>query len=752
MKLSLRFIVPLVMSLALLAYALVPLVERLTLRWFVGDLDIRSRLLANTIQEPLVELLATNARSKISAMFNRAIQDERLFAIGYCDAKQGIAFRSSTFPEWLKCQPPKGVDPQNPNLVQSPEGLLHVVFSPLTSDRGEIGKLVLVHDMSFVERRSADTKRYLVILLGVIAGIASILTVAIAQWSWRGWISGTRALIRGELLLRPMSGYGNAIGSQQDALSGSKSLQPVAADLRRLVQELHAERHARDESQISWTADSLRAVLHNQLSGDQVLVVSNREPYIHNFHGAAIEVQRPASGLVTAMEPVMRACSGTWIAHGGGTADQASADANGRIAVPPGEPAYQLRRVWLSKEEEAGYYYGFANEGIWPLCHVAHTRPTFRTSDWKSYELVNKRFAEAVVSESRSEDPVVLVQDYHFALLPRYIRARLPNATIITFWHIPWPNPESFAMCPWGNELLDGLLGSTIIGFHTQYHCNNFFDTVDRNLEARIDREMFDISYREALTEVKPYPISIEWPSQSSHEPNLFEEARTYVQNENRIRSDTMIGVGVDRLDYTKGVVERFLAVERLLESKPEWIGRFTFIQIAAPTRTSIDRYQSFEAEVRAQAHRINTRFRREGYQPIVLRVAHHEPPEVALYYRAAQLCYVSSLHDGMNLVAKEFVAARADESGVLVLSQFTGAARELPEAILVNPYHLDQCAAALDYALRMPRGEQTQRMHHMRAQIREFNVYRWAGRMLLDAARVRQRTRVGPVAISMRT
>jgi len=411
--------------------------------------------------------------------------------------------------------------------------------------------------------------------------------------------------------------------------------------------------------------------------------------------------------------------------------------------VPPEKPAYRVRRVWLSAAEEAGYYYGFANEGLWPLCHIAHTRPVFRSADWEHYRTVNRRFAQAVEQESRTENPIVLVQDYHFALVPRMIRERMPQATIITFWHIPWPNPEAFGVCPWRTELLDGLLGSSILGFHTQFHCNNFFDTVDRTLEARVDRETSTISFGGDATEVRRYPISIEWPPAALASQKSVAECRGLARAALGLGADVKLGVGVDRLDYTKGILERFAAVERLLELEPRWIGRFAFVQIAAPSRSSIEEYQSLEERVRAAAGRINDRYGSPGYLPIVLKIEHHDADDVYAWYRAADLCFVSSLHDGMNLVAKEFVAARDDERGVLILSQFAGASRELSEALIVNPYDTEQCAAALRLALTMPPDEQRQRMRSMRGLIQEFNVYRWAGRMLLDAARMRNRRRV---------
>jgi trehalose 6-phosphate synthase len=418
-------------------------------------------------------------------------------------------------------------------------------------------------------------------------------------------------------------------------------------------------------------------------------------------------------------------------------------DEHDRVRVPPEKPSYTLRRVWLTAEEEKGYYEGFANEGLWPLCHIAHVRPVFRSGDWEQYISVNRRFAEAVRAEARTEDPVVLVQDYHLALLPRLIRERLPKATIITFWHIPWPNSESFGICPWREALLDGLLGSTILGFHTRFHCQNFVETVDRYLEARIERESSTISYGGRLTRVEHYPISIQWPPEWVDTQLPVPLCRAKVLRVEKLPDDVLLGVGVDRCDYTKGILERFSAVERMLELHPELIRRFVFVQIAAPSRSSLEEYHNFEGRVRALAARINARFGRDGWEPIRLKVQHHPSHIVNEYLRAAEICVVTSLHDGMNLVAKEFIASRDDERGVLVLSQFTGAARELHDALLVNPYHNEQCAQALYRALTMPPDEQRLRMRSMRRLVQEFNVYRWAGAMLLDAARLRQRQRV---------
>jgi trehalose 6-phosphate synthase len=493
-----------------------------------------------------------------------------------------------------------------------------------------------------------------------------------------------------------------------------------------------------------WTARRLRRTLHERLAGEGVLIVANREPYLHErMPGGEIRVRHPASGMVSALEPVMRACSGVWIAHGSGSADRAVVDAHDRVPVPPGEETYVLRRVWLTPEEERGYYYGFSNEGLWPLCHIVHTRPVFRRQDWDLYREINRRFADVACEEAGRDDPIIFLQDYHFAAAPRQVRDRLPRATILTFWHIPWPNAERLGICPWAADLVAGMLGSSILGFHTQAHCNNFLDAVDRYLEARVDRANNAVLHRGLTTLVRPYPISVEWPNHWALQAPPIDECRRSVFDELKLVPDALLGVGVDRLDYTKGIEERFAAIELLLEQFPEYQGRFTFVQLAAPSRTLIGAYRDLNEVVTRVAERVNGRFARGRWRPILLLRGHHEPPAIFRFYRAADVCCVTSLHDGMNLVAKEFVAAREDERGVLILSQFTGAAGELPQALVVNPYDAEQTAQALRTALAMSPEEQHARMRAMRQHVAEFNVYRWAGRMIDDAARLREQGRV---------
>jgi alpha,alpha-trehalose-phosphate synthase [UDP-forming] len=523
---------------------------------------------------------------------------------------------------------------------------------------------------------------------------------------------------------------------------------PLAWEVVTLTESLSQARTAaeqearlREAGESMWTADRLAVQLRQRLGDGRLFVVSNREPYIHERKGKSVEAVVPPSGLVTALEPILDACDGTWIAHGSGDADMEVVDSHDRLRVPPRDPRYTLRRVWLSKEEEEGYYYGFANEGLWPLCHIAHARPIFRAQDWQFYQEVNRKFTAAVLEEIADvPKPVVLVQDYHFALLPRLIKEKRPDARVAIFWHIPWPNPEAFGICPWQRQLVEGLLGADLIGFHTQSHCNNFLQTVDRVVESRVDWEHFSVARQNHRTIVHPFPISVDIPDDGAIESVDVKEE--YVRRASLMHSlgveTPFVGLGVDRIDYTKGIPERFQAIERFLEKYPKYQGKFTFLQIGAPSRTHIQRYRDLMAEVEAEAERINWRFQSGKWKPILFLKRHHSHREIDDFYRSVDLCLVTSLHDGMNLVAKEFLAARRDERGVLILSQFTGAARELRDALLVNPYDIDQTAEAIRLALEMEPEEKQIRVHNMRKQIREHNIYRWAGSLITELCELR--------------
>ena len=487
-----------------------------------------------------------------------------------------------------------------------------------------------------------------------------------------------------------------------------------------------------------WSRDRLVSLLKERLSGLRVVVVANREPYIHNRvagPGSDITWIRPASGLVTALDPIMRATGGVWIAHGSGSADRESADERGRLPVPPHKPSYTLRRIWLTPEEEQGYYYGFSNRALWPLCHIAYTRPIFNAADWDAYSRVNAKFAEAVLEEIEGGPAIVLVQDYHYALLPRMVKRQRPDAVISHFWHIPWPHREAFRICPWQEEILDGLLGSDLLGFHVQLHCNNFLETVDRLVESRVDYEQFSVTRAAHETKVRPFPISIDMEGISQN--GLGRSDVQAFRKGLGIRNDWALAIGVDRMDYTKGIPERLRAVDRFLERYPVWRNRFVFLQMGAPSRTEIAEYKHLNDEVDELATAINAKHGGDDWKPVILARAHHSIEDIFAAYRAADVCVVSSLHDGMNLVAKEFVAARDDRRGVLILSPFTGAAREMPEALLVNPYATDAFADAINTALTMPIEEQLRRMQRLRTQVSEHNIFRWAGLLLTETFRL---------------
>jgi trehalose 6-phosphate synthase len=728
MRRAARFLALLLGGLAILATVAYFVVIGVTREWFAKDLRLRAELAVAAARQGLVSHWGED-RPQLTETLTDITRDERIMGAAACSMEGRLLGATDAYPAEFPCKSMvtrvrRELGPNDRSWTMTAElasGTVQLDATVLETDARPLGVVLLVHDLSFISRREAAARNFLLTSFFVLALVAALITLLAARLAWRGWTLELR---------RALSGH------------ETQEFQPLVRDVRALVQRLASERDSEVRSG-PWNPERLRSTLTQRLHGERIVVLANREPYVHETENGGFRVLHPASGLVTALEPVMRACSGVWVAHGSGSADRQTADAQGHLRVPPGEESYLLRRVWLTDKEEAGYYYGFSNEGLWPLCHVAHARPSFLTADWEHYVNVNRRFAEAVCEEVDSDDPIVLVQDYHFALAPKMIRERLPRATILTFWHIPWPNAERMGICPWGEELISGLLGSSIVGFQTQQHCNNFIDSVDAFMESRIDRETNAVIQGTRRTLVRPYPISIEWPVHWLDRVPPAAECKASVRAELGLAADVLLGVGIDRLDYTKGIEERLLAVDTLLDRHPEFRRRFVFVQLAAPSRTKITRYRELNERVEALAAEINGKWAEGDYRPVVLRRAHHEPATVFRFCRAADLCYVSSLHDGMNLVAKEFVAARDDEVGVLVLSQFTGAARDLTEALIVNPYDLQQASDALAAALVMPASEQRERMRSMRRMVSEFNVYRWAGRMLIDAAELRRRERM---------
>jgi len=616
---------------------------------------------------------------------------------------------------------------------------------PLYVDGRMAGALVILEDADSIRAEGAAVWQRSFWRIAAFVLLIVCVTLLMVRWFLM------RPMIRvAERLRRLRMGQSN--DSTDASLAELSLFTPLAREVETMAESLMEARAAaetearlRDAGEHQWTAERLAVHIRERFGSSRIFLMSNREPYMHMLQGRETVCMVPPSGLVTAIEPVLRACDGVWVAHGSGSEDAHHVDKFDRLRVPPDDPRYTLRRVWLSSEEEAGYYDGFANEGLWPLCHIAHTRPIFRASDWECYQRVNEKFAAALLEEMEgSANPIVFVQDYHFALAPRLIKAARPDARVAIFWHIPWPNPEAFGICPWQAELLDGLLGADLIGFHIPLHCNNFLSTVDRVLESRTDREHMTARRDGHTSTVRPYPVSVALDG-AKPERRTPRPSRKELLTEFNLSCETLI-VGVDRLDYTKGIVERLMAVEKLLEEHPWYLERLTMVQIAAPSRSRIPSYVNLRRQVEETVERINQRYQTNSWKPVLLIERQCSHADVDLWYRAADVCLVTSLHDGMNLVAKEYVAARDDEDGVLVLSKFTGAATELLDALVVNPYDIEGVAEAIHQGLEMDRAERRARMLRMRHHVMDHNVYRWAASILGDLRDLRIESPGAPV------
>ena len=745
MRTTLKLVLPLIISVALVSLLFAAYQVRTQRRNLRSDLMRHADGLAESLQEAIDPLFEKNDRNSEKAMqrvVDRFAQREHMKGIAVYEADGHLRAMTSSLEDEFKQAPETAKRSIAKNAAQSEFSIVndapvYLYAIPLQRSGKTAGALLIIFETGYINFRVLLTVRdaLLTALLEtlLISGLALVLVrstfleplVRTAKW--------LRTLRAGETQIPASLPQGEIF----DQLN--REMTHLARDLGAARAAAAEEAQLRETHASVWTAERLRISLQSKLKGKPLFVVSNREPYMHEKGDRGPEVLVPASGLVTALEPVLEASDGTWVAHGSGSADRETVDQSDRLRVPPDLPSYTLRRVWLTEEEVKGYYEGFANEGLWPLCHIAHTRPTFRPEDWRQYQQANRRFADAVLQEMEGvEAPIVLAQDYHFALLPKMVKEARPDARVAIFWHIPWPNAEVFAICPYQRELLDGLLGADLVGFHTQTHCNNFLETVDRSVEALTEWDRFAVNRQGHVTRVRPYPISVafpdgkpkqEWRSAGAERAKLFEELEV---------EGSLLGVGVDRVDYTKGILERFRGIERFIEMNPAYHRRFTFVQIGAPSRTDIPRYQQFLDEVTAEADRINSRFQSGKWKPIVLLKKHHSHHEITRFYHAASACMVTSLHDGMNLVAKEFVASRDDEHGVLILSTFAGAALELTDALQVNPYDVQQTAVAILRALEMPDDEQAARMYRMRTKVKDYNVYRWAANLLSDLTEIR--------------
>jgi trehalose-6-phosphate synthase len=757
MRTTLKIVLPLIVSVAAVSLLFAAYQVRTEKRNLRNELSRRAEIQGESLQESVEPLLEPGSERNLQRLVERFAQREHLKGAAVYDASGTTLAITTGLPGVFRSRPTAAT-----RAAQKDAGVgeflsrdqvvtgndiervpIHIYALPLHRGGVVAGTVALLHNTSYIDEQVSRTLRDSLVNAFVQTILITGLALILVRSAFTGPLTRTAKWLR---TLR--TGQANA----PRAITNGEILDEINHEVTHLARDLHAARataeeeaRLRDSNASLWTAERLRVSLRNKLQDKPLFVVSNREPYMHVFHEKdnAIQIIVPASGVVTALEPVLLACDGTWIANGSGNADREVVDARDRLRVPPDHPSYTLRRVWLSDEEDKGYYEGFSNEGLWPLCHIAHTRPIFRPEDWLQYQKINRRFADVVLQEMEgTESPILLAQDYHFALLPRMVKESRPDARVAIFWHIPWPNAEVFGICPWQRELVDGLLGADLIGFHIQTHCNNFLETVDRALEAITEWDRFAVSRQGHITRVRPYPISVAFPEN----PHAINETRNSGEERAALCAElgieaSLFGVGVDRVDYTKGILERLRAIERFLELNPVYQQRFTFVQIGAPSRTDIERYKNFLEEVSAEVVRINTKFQTARWKPIVFLKKHHSHEEIARYYHAATFCMVTSLHDGMNLVAKEFVASRDDERGALILSTFAGAAHELTDALLVNPYDVSQMADRIHQALEMPEGEQEIRMERMRRKVREHNVYRWAAHLLSDLTEIRIET-----------
>jgi len=704
----------------------------------IDDLKRKAKSVAESMELSVQHVLLANDLKNANYLAEKFETRERLQGCAIYDKDGNILALTKRFADWKEKNKPYIKD-----IIanKAPRGELekfkdYQVYSyilPIVDDEGQfLGMVEVIHDTSYVFARLTELWRRisstLIILVVVIFLISILLHRQIFALPIQRLTDWFKYFQRGE------TDKAHPIKEKGDLGKLASEVEQVALSLRVARRTISDEAQARLEKEEIWTEVKLRDLIRAKLGEDALFVVSNREPYMHVVDEASglEKCIRPASGVVTAIHPVLCACGGTWIAHGAGNADKKFVNSKDKLGVPPKDIRYILKRVWLNKEEEDGYYYGFSNEGLWPLCHNTHTRPIFRDSDWQAYKKVNQKFADSVLEELPAKHPFVFIQDYHFTLLGKMIKEKRPDTTIALFWHIPWPTPEAFSICPYRKEILEGMLGCDLIGFHVQNHCNNFLDTTNRLLESRVDLEKFSIVRSEKETFVRAFPISV-----NGHLNQYMKNADTK-QEINKIKKEfdlegKIIGLGVDRIDYTKGIIERVLAIDRFLEKYHQYKKKFVFVQLAVPSRVHIKRYHDLMAEIDELIEKKNWKYSDSSWKPIVYLKRHFSLDEIEPFYKMADLCIVSSLHDGMNLVAKEYVATKSDLSGILILSQFTGAARELTDAIQINPYSIEEFSDCIKLALEMPLEEKKKRMENMRKIISENNVYRWAGNIITE-------------------
>jgi trehalose 6-phosphate synthase len=751
-KITIRLIVSLTAAVTLVVALFTFLQVRYERKSTLVELEKKAGLLAESLQEVLEPPLLARDETALARIVEKFGNRERVAGVAVYDSYGKPVAATKSLATWLPDPPRDSSDvlkdmrAHGTLFSPSKDRDIYGYFLPFSSDNGSSYVLATYYPANHIHSRISDLYKQGFIRWLLQALLITLVTIFIIRWNVMAPLY--RAADWMKKLRLGEEGFHSAELPKELFGPLEKEVTRMAKSLTTARAAAEEEAKLRQQAESIWTPDRLREFVRTKLPDRKLLVVSNREPYMHVRKGKDVDCIMPASGLVTALEPILRACGGTWVAHGAGNADKEMTGNDNRLRVPPDEPQYQLRRVWLSKEEEDGYYYGFANEGFWPLCHIAHTRPVFKPEDWDYYQSVNKKFSQAALEEiENDEEPLILIQDYHFALLPRLIKEKRPDARIALFWHIPWPNPESFGICPWQREIIHGMLGADLIGFHIQQHCTNFLDTVDKTLECRIDWERFAVNRQNHKTLVKPFPISVALTPSTGNGASVPQPLDKEALFKQLGVKGEYLAVGVDRIDYTKGIIERFRGIERFLDKNPEYQGRFVFVELGAPSRTLIKRYHDLMAEVEEEAERINWKFKSKEWQPLIFLKKHHSHKDIEPFYKTADICLVTSLHDGMNLVAKEYIASREDEDGVLILSRFTGASRELPDALIINPYDMDKTAEGIRVALEMDPVERRKRMRRMRNAVMSNNIYKWGANLIEDLSQIRLDAPSSPVA-----
>lgn len=738
MKLNLALVISIILTVGLVAIGFTYFqisAERSKLN---NDLELRINQIADEVKLRTAEIASQNDRNRLVLFIDSINNRFHLAGTAVYFKNDSLIFNPGTA-EFVRYSldyitQAIAADTSQGNRIRVNGKDIFQYITPLKKDNISNNALIIYSDADYINNLIGKIWVRNFFRWFIQALIVSFITVLIIRWG----------------IFRPIN---NIVQWIKDARIGNLDhlkkiptaifLAPLHKEIVRIAEAMHeAKASAVEEAQLRtnaeaiWTPERLKAEVGNLLHNKKMVVVSNREPYMHIHEGKNIKSIVPASGMITAMEPILKACGGIWIASGTGDADRETVDKFDKLIVPPDDPKYTLKRIWQSKEEEDHFYYGFSNEGLWPLCHIAHMRPVFRTEDWNYYQKVNQDFANAVLEEtSDDKNPFILIQDYHFALLPRMIKNLKPGAKVAIFWHIPWPNPESFGICPWQREILEGMLGADLIGFHTQYHCNHFLETVNKAVESIVLWENFSVKMAGQTTFVKPFPISIAFTLKDyDSAPDELKSSALLAEHGVSAR---YMGIGVERIDYTKGIIEKFLAIERFLEKYPSYQGKFTFVQIGAPSRTLLKSYSDTVNAIEKEADRINWRFKSKNWKAILLLKRHHSHEEIRPFYSSADLCMVTSLHDGMNLVAKEFVAARNNNDGVLILSRFAGASHELNGALIINPYDTEESADSIKQALEMSAEQKYHRMKQMRHVVVEHNIFSWAANIIKTMANI---------------